>query len=169
MFREQKGSQNSFGLSHCLELCREEGLLTLKSYSLLKLLEIWLCFSSRYSLMLDDKSVVAKASTGSPCRPSHMGSRSNLCPRLGSRPLHPHIPDKIFPHDMLCGPWHQRRIRCRQYVFPESKFPLLNQKLGPETFLVGGSLSGRVLRLAVPLQRSKTDSEITIQLSSAHV
>lgn len=40
---------------------------------------------------------------------------SYLNPRLCPRPLHSHIQDKIFPHDLLRCPYHERSIWCRHY------------------------------------------------------
>ena len=63
------------------------------------------------SLLHEDSAVIAKAPTGFAGRRSHLGSRRHLHSRLGSHSLHPHIPDQIFPHNLLCGPRHQRSLR----------------------------------------------------------
>ena len=55
----------------------------------------------------DSNLIAAKASTGSARRPNYLGSRSYLHPRVSPRPLHSHIPEKIFPHGLLCGTWHE--------------------------------------------------------------
>lgn len=67
--------------------------------------------SKVFSLLHDDSSVIVKTSTGSSGWRSHLGSRCHFHSRLGPHSLHSHISDKIFPHDLLCGPRYQRSIR----------------------------------------------------------
>ena len=84
-----------------------------------------------WSLLHGGRLVVAKASTGSAGWPSHLGSRRHLHPRLGSRSLHSHIPDKIFPHDLLCGPRHQHSIRRCHHPWCNSDLPTSFIQLEP--------------------------------------
>ena len=124
--------------------------------ALLRPLEDWLCFNSRYCPLLHDGDlVVAKSSAGSARRPSHLGSRHYLHPRLGPRPLHSHIPHKIFTHELLRGPWHQRSIRRCHY--PRSMSNL------PAYFIPLGSLNTRR-----QLWRSKTAGSIHWHFQSSH-
>lgn len=74
-------------------------------------------------LLRDGTLFITKASTGPARRPSDLGSRRYFHPRLDPRPLHPHIPDKIFPHDLLCGPWDQRSVRRRHHPRRMSHLP----------------------------------------------
>ena len=83
------------------------------------------------SLLHDDISIIAKTSTGSHGRRSHLGSRRHLHSRLGSHSLHSHIPDEIFPHNLLCGPRHQRSIRSRHHHRFIVKLPPNFIQLGP--------------------------------------
>lgn len=79
----------------------------------------------------DGSQVVANASIGSVGRPSHLGSCRYLHPRLGPRPLYSNISNQIFPHDLLCGPWHQRSIWRCHYSRRMSDLPTDFIQLGP--------------------------------------
>lgn len=75
------------------------------------------------SLLHDGRLVLAKSLTGAAGWHSPLGSRRHLHSRRGPRSLHSHISDKIFPHDLLRGPQHQRSIRSRYYPGRNSELP----------------------------------------------
>ena len=107
------------------------------------------------ALLHDGDLVIADASNGSACGPNHLGSRRYLHSRLRPRPLCSHIQDKIFPHDLLCSPWHQHIIR-RCHHFRRMSY------LQPDFFPVG-SIGTRW-----PLWRSKIVGSFHWRLQSAN-
>ena len=75
--------------------------------------------------------VFVNRSTGSARRRGHLGCCCYHYPRFGHRPLHPHIPDQVFPLGLLCCPCYQRSVRCRHHPRRMPYLPTSCIQLGP--------------------------------------